>query len=39
MGIAGAKSHGLEDDDQQGQAHGELGKEIVERHREGELQA
>jgi hypothetical protein len=37
--ITGSKRGRLQDDDQKRQAHGELGKQIVERDREGELQA
>ena len=36
--IAGAQRHGFEDDDQKGQAHGQLREQIVERNREGEMQ-
>jgi hypothetical protein len=37
--LAGAQSHGLQDDDQQRQPHGELRKDVVKRHRESEVQA
>ena len=35
--ITGAQGHGLQNDDEQGKAHGELREEIVERDREGEM--
>ena len=37
--VAGAQRHGLEDQDQQRQSHGELREEVVKRHGEGEVQA
>ena len=36
--VAGAQRHGLEDQDQQRQPHGQLGKQVVKRDREGEMQ-
>ena len=39
MFVASPEADGLQDHDQQGQPHGELGKEIVEGDRESEVQS
>jgi hypothetical protein len=36
--VARPQCHGLEDEDQQRQPHGQLRKDVVKRHREGEVQ-